>query len=152
MQSVEEVAPGQFWLALLVIAQVVLQLGLSGQAVDAGFALLGLDAQSCLQPAQESFDLRFLTLVEIDMSAPSSSTRWTQGNRNPLSRYPRGEARRYFLIYEGRRYDSKAVAGVAFGYQLPDVGPLTRDELSGGENTVQRKLEALGFELQGLPA
>jgi hypothetical protein len=41
---------------------------------------------------------------------------------------------------------------VALGYQFPDLGPLTRDEFSGGENTVQRKLEELGFEVQALPA
>ena len=53
---------------------------------------------------------------------------------------------------EARRYDSKAIIGVAFGYQYPDLGPLTRDEFSGGENMVQRKLEELGFEVQVLPA
>ena len=36
-------------------------------------------------------------------------------------------------------------------YTHSDLGPLTRDEFSGGENTVQRKLEKLGFEVQVLP-
>jgi hypothetical protein len=37
-------------------------------------------------------------------------------------------------------------------YTHSDLGPLTRDEFSGGENTVQRKLEERGFEVQVLPA
>jgi hypothetical protein len=63
-----------------------------------------------------------------------------------------GEARRYFLAHQGRLYDSKAIVGVAFGYQFPALGPLTRDEFSGSESTVQRRLEELGFEAQVLPA
>jgi hypothetical protein len=69
-----------------------------------------------------------------------------------LRKYGYGEARRYFLAHQGRLYDSKAIVGVAFGYRFPDLGPLTRDEFSGGENTFQRKPEELGFEVQVLPA
>jgi hypothetical protein len=69
-----------------------------------------------------------------------------------LRKHGYGEARRYFLAHQGQLYNSKAIVGVAFGYQYPDLGPLTRDEFSGGENTVQRKLEELGFEMQVLPA
>jgi hypothetical protein len=47
----------------------------------------------------------------------------------------------------GRLYDSKAIAGVAFGYEHPERGPLSNDEFSGGEQTVQAKLEELGFEV-----
>ena len=43
--------------------------------------------------------------------------------------------------------DSKAIAGVAFGKQYPDEGPLMASEFSGGEATVVPKLRSLGFEV-----
>lgn len=46
-----------------------------------------------------------------------------------------------------RLYDSKAIVGAAFGYQFPDRGPLDAAAFSGGEATVKRKLEELGFEV-----
>ncbi len=36
----------------------------------------------------------------------------------------------------GTDCDSKAIAGVAFGKQFPEQGPLTADSFSGGETTV----------------
>jgi 5-methylcytosine-specific restriction enzyme A len=57
-------------------------------------------------------------------------------------------ARRFFLrAADGNLYDSKAIAGVAYGYQFPEQGPLGSDEFSGGETTVKAKLEHLGFEV-----
>jgi 5-methylcytosine-specific restriction protein A len=44
-------------------------------------------------------------------------------------------------------YDSKAIAGVAYGYEFPDRGPLQADDFSGGEATVKARLEQLGFEV-----
>jgi hypothetical protein len=64
-----------------------------------------------------------------------------------LARYGFGRARSYYLRHEGRNYDSKAIAGVAFGFQHPDRGPLEAGHFSGGEATVQRTLESLGFEV-----
>jgi hypothetical protein len=52
-----------------------------------------------------------------------------------------------FVRRAGRPYDSKAIVGAAFGYQHPERGPLQASALSGGEATVQAKLEALGFEV-----
>jgi len=66
-----------------------------------------------------------------------------------LRKYGFGPAREYFLVAGGRRYDSKAIAGAAHGYQHPQEGPLTHDEFSGGEVTVRRRLEALGFTVEG---
>lgn len=66
-----------------------------------------------------------------------------------LERYGFGEATRYFLLYEGRRYDSKAIAGVAYGYQFPQRGPLRPRDFSGGESGAVRPLRALGFEVPG---
>jgi hypothetical protein len=74
------------------------------------------------------------------------------GRAEFLRRYGFGKARGYFLVYEGRRYDSKAIAGVAHGYQFPDQGPLTSDRFSGGETTVQSKLGELGFVVEGVAA
>lgn len=60
-----------------------------------------------------------------------------------LDKYGFGEARTYFLEYDGKRYDSKAIAGVAYGIQ--HGRPLTSEEFSGGDQTVARQLAELGF-------
>lgn len=69
------------------------------------------------------------------------------GSEPFLSRYGFGSAKSYFLILDGKRYDSKAIAGVAHGYARPDLGPLAFSEFSGGEAQVQKPLEKLGFEV-----
>lgn len=68
-----------------------------------------------------------------------------------LAQYGYRKARGYFLIYDGRRYDSKAVVGVAHGYDRPDDGPLQPHEFSGGDATVARLLESLGFDVERPP-
>src|SRR5271170_5016950 len=50
-----------------------------------------------------------------------------------LSRYGYGPARSYFVVHDGKRYDSKALAGAAVGKQFPASGPLAASEFSGGE-------------------
>ena len=57
-------------------------------------------------------------------------------------------ARTYFVMQGRKRYDSKAIAGVAFGYQHPRSGALAYNEFSGGEQTVWRKLTSLGFDME----
>lgn len=69
-----------------------------------------------------------------------------------LDKYGYGKARRYFLLYEGRCYDSKAIVGVAHQYDRPDLGPLRPEEFSGGRATVVRRLESLGFQIATVPA
>ena len=64
-----------------------------------------------------------------------------------LDRYGFGRSRSYFLVHQGRHYDSKAVAGVAHRFTSPDASPLKSTDFSGGERTVQAVLEALGFEV-----
>lgn len=64
-----------------------------------------------------------------------------------LKKYGFGRSREYFLEHQGKRYDSKAIAGVAYGFQHPAEGPLTAGDFSGGEQTVQRRLEALRFRV-----
>lgn len=65
-----------------------------------------------------------------------------------LHRYGFGRAREYFLIHEGREYDSKAILGAAHGYQFPDRGPLRPTDFSGGEAVTAPKLRDLGFEVR----
>jgi putative restriction endonuclease len=64
-----------------------------------------------------------------------------------LQKYGFGEAKEYFLLRNGRRYDSKAIVGAAHGFDFPKQGPLRPSDFSGGERTVQRKLQELGFEI-----
>jgi MoxR-like ATPase len=69
------------------------------------------------------------------------------GSEEFLRRYGYRKSRTYFVMRNGKRYDSKAIVGAAVGKQHPERGPLRPDEFSGGEATVQSKLEQLGFEV-----
>lgn len=62
------------------------------------------------------------------------------------AKYGFGPAKDYFVMRDGKPYDSKAIAGAAHGY-LPDSQPLHPDEFSGGEATVVRRLRLLGFRV-----
>lgn len=64
-----------------------------------------------------------------------------------LEKYHFGLAREYFLIYNGKKYDSKAIVGAAHGYELAEEGPLRPADFSGGQETVGRLLERLGFKV-----
>lgn len=63
------------------------------------------------------------------------------------TRYGYRNARAYVLVHEGRRYSSKAIAGAGHGFLAEASAPLRASEFSGGERTVARKLEQLGFEV-----
>ena len=67
------------------------------------------------------------------------------GREQFLTKYGFGPARNYFLFVNGQSYDSKAIVGAAYGYQHPGKGALRASDFSGGNATVVRKLEALGF-------
>jgi hypothetical protein len=60
-----------------------------------------------------------------------------------------GRAREYVLLHHGKPYASKAIIGVAHGYDRPDLGPLDRHGLSGGTGPrgAATILERLGFEV-----
>jgi putative restriction endonuclease len=73
------------------------------------------------------------------------------GRSRFLKKYGYAEAKRYLVQYKGKFYDSKAIAGVAHKYQFPDDGPLRAMDFSGGEATVQKRLEHLGFVVLVLP-
>ena len=49
-----------------------------------------------------------------------------------LSKHSFGRATQYALIVEGREYDRKAIAGVAYGFDHPDEGTLKNTEFNGG--------------------
>ncbi len=61
-----------------------------------------------------------------------------------LDRYEFGKARGYFLVHNGHRYNSKAVAGAAHAHTVGGR-PLKASEFSGGDKTVAKKLRELGF-------
>lgn len=65
-----------------------------------------------------------------------------------LVKYGYSRARRYQLLYDGKRYDAKAIVGVAFKYQFPERGPLVHSEFSGGDATVVPLLHKLNFDVQ----
>ncbi|MEO5897296.1 MAG: DUF3427 domain-containing protein [Vicinamibacterales bacterium] len=69
------------------------------------------------------------------------------GRDNFLAKHGFGRARSYFLVRDGRAYDSKAIAGAAHGCQHPELGPLRPADFSGGDATVRTRLESLGFQV-----
>lgn len=84
-----------------------------------------------------------LTRQSVEAALAEAARR---GREEFLTRYAFGQARDYFVLWRGARYDSKAIAGAAHGY-LPGRPPLTSKEFSGGEATVATKLRQLGFEV-----
>lgn len=64
-----------------------------------------------------------------------------------LKNYGYGKATTYYLRYQGKHYDPEAIAGVAYGYQYTDEGPLSNKQLSGGETAANAALSKLEFEI-----
>lgn len=71
------------------------------------------------------------------------------GRTEFLVKYGFRPARSYFVVHDGKSYDSKAIVGAAYGFQFPSQGPLSANDFSGGDATVRPKLEGLGFEFAG---
>lgn len=71
------------------------------------------------------------------------------GQTQFLTKYGFGKAREYFVRdpVSGNLFDSKAIAGAAYGYQFPEQGPMTSDDFSGGEVNVAARLERVGLEV-----
>lgn len=63
-----------------------------------------------------------------------------------LEKHGFGRATHYALVVDGREYDPKAIAGVAYGYDHPDVGPLRHSEFSGGLE-LRRAYRPAGFDI-----
>lgn len=66
-----------------------------------------------------------------------------------LRQYRFKRATKYVLLHEGKRYDPKAIAAVAYRNQFPERRPLTSDDFSQGP-TVRAVLRHLGFEVQNV--
>lgn len=88
--------------------------------------------------------------VKVDLSAISRSAVLsaieefdTLGQEEFLHRRGYAEARNFRLVYRGRFYDSKAIAGVAHGYATGHF--CDSSEFSGGLATVSDCLTDLGF-------
>lgn len=64
-----------------------------------------------------------------------------------LAKHGYRKSNAYVLVHEGREYDSKAILGVAFGYEY-DTAPLTSDEFSGGAEHCAKLLMRLGFTMR----
>src|SRR3954453_2073486 len=91
-------------------------------------------------------------MVLAELTDPTAVTRAMDefdriGRDAFLGRYGFKPATSYFIERNGNRYDSKAIVGAAHSYQFPDRGPLRPNEFSGGDATVRRKLEQLGFQV-----
>ena len=72
------------------------------------------------------------------------------GQEKFLNKYGYGQARTYLLHYHERLYDSKAIAGVAYGFEHPKEGPLKSTDFRGGidPGRAAHRLQELGFEIQ----
>ena len=70
-----------------------------------------------------------------------------------LDTYGFGTSRRYFLRLDGKLYESKAIVGVAYGYEHPDEGLLTSAQFTGGvgPSGAATQLQQLGFEIVDRP-
>jgi len=66
-----------------------------------------------------------------------------------LKQYGFNKARDYYLLYNGRVYDSKAIVGAAAKYSGLIGSALKASEFSGGKDTVVKTLKNLGFETTG---
>jgi 5-methylcytosine-specific restriction protein A len=66
------------------------------------------------------------------------------GRETFLNRYGFKPARTYFLEYDGREYDSKAIVGVAYGY-ANNTAALAPKDFSGGDAAAANVLRRLGF-------
>lgn len=68
------------------------------------------------------------------------------GRKKFLSKYGFGSRANYFILHNGKHYDSKAIVGVAHKFARPDLGPLPPSRFSGGKNRVIVLLDKLGFK------
>jgi 5-methylcytosine-specific restriction protein A len=69
------------------------------------------------------------------------------GRKEFLRRYRFGKARAYFIVRDGKQYDSKAVLGAAHKYQYGQALP--HEDFSGGDAGAARELRGLGFTVVG---
>ena len=122
--------------------------------------LLGQEATNFVVPHEVGMSINQLLSNRTTVQKPSLSRLSSRlavleaikeydnlGKETFLEKYGFGEARNYVLVHEEREYDSKAIAGVACKHQFGT--PLLAAEFSGGQATVQKKLQSLGFVVRG---
>jgi 5-methylcytosine-specific restriction protein B len=63
-----------------------------------------------------------------------------------LDKYGFGRATHYALVVDGHEYDPKAIAGVAYGFDHPEEGPLDNKRFNGGLE-LRRALRPAGFDV-----
>ncbi|QKW08825.1 HNH endonuclease [Streptomyces sp. NA04227] len=73
------------------------------------------------------------------------------GRDSFLAQYDFQPAKTYFLVKDGRHYDSKAVVGAAHGF-LPGQRPLAPNEFSGGRDHAVKLLADRGYQVVRLAA
>src|SRR5690349_9973918 len=86
-----------------------------------------LSDPACVEQALDEFDAR--------------------GRDEFLAHYGFRRAKTYYVERDGRRYDSKAIAGVAYGKQFSDRAAPRPSDFTGGEQSVARALRALGYRV-----
>lgn len=69
------------------------------------------------------------------------------GDRDFLSKYGFMNAKRYWLVHDGKSYPSKAIAGVAHKFVAGQT-LLASPTFTGGEGTVVKKLKQLGYSIE----
>ena len=63
-----------------------------------------------------------------------------------LNKHGFGRATAYALVVDGREYDPKAIAGVAYGFDHPDEGTLKNTEFNGG-HPLRAAFRPAGYEV-----
>lgn len=90
--------------------------------------------------------IRKITSIKNRSSILSSIKEYDKvGKDNFLNKYGYKDSRKYYLSYNGKEYDSKAIVGVAFQYEYPTEPYLQSTEFSGGKNTVVKLLNSFDF-------
>ncbi len=103
-----------------------------------------------LQARPCQYTIRCMSLAQLTSTAAVNAAieEYDRLGRDEfLRRYGFGESREYFLVAGEKKYDSKAIAGVAHGHQFPHLGPLTSTMFSGGKSGAARRLRDLGFQV-----
>ena len=70
------------------------------------------------------------------------------GREEFRKKYGFRESKNFVLLHDGKEYDSKAIVGIAYGHENLSHGPRQANEFSGGEATVRKWLETLGFQIK----
>jgi len=128
--------------------------------VEMYFPFAGLPVGKAMQATNRAIEsgrplesLMFSSLVQSRDSVLMAMEEFDHLGRDQfLKKYGYRRSKSFVLVANGRHYDSKAIVGVAHGYENPRKGPLRSADFSGGAATVQRWLRQLGFEVANRPA